>query len=290
MQKFALAAALLVAAPVLSHAQSEVEWAQTVSIPKGAHVPREQADLIGIEIGDTYAEAKAKLAKLFEEGVQPRQVKLPVPPFTASPAIPVKEEVSRFNLQMPGTSQILTARYVAELKMERQTKGSGARPVDEAIKVYLSSPASGHQVLGVERNIRYNNENDQPRIPDVIALVNAKLQGTPFVEMHSESVEYKYQFDNGKLISPPKAPHVLCTPKHTVSDTRSLPLVNKSGDCDALLWVKIGFGLSRDHAKYIDFVLSDNDRVKANLTADFTFVENYVRGKQERTRGAPPKL
>jgi hypothetical protein len=30
--------------------------------------------------------------------------------------------------------------------------------------------------------------------------------------------------------------------------------------------------------------------MKMNLTADYAFVNNYIRGLQDRTRGAPPKL
>lgn len=47
--------------------QQGIEWKQTLNIPKGQNLSRERADILGIEIGDTYAEAKAKLQKLVLE-------------------------------------------------------------------------------------------------------------------------------------------------------------------------------------------------------------------------------
>jgi hypothetical protein len=52
----------------------------------------------------------------------------------------------------------------------------------------------------------------------------------------------------------------------------------------------VQFGISRDHARYITFTLSDLERTKANSAADFAFVQSYVRSMQERTRGTAPKL
>jgi len=290
MNRLALAAALLIAAPVLCHAQSEVEWTQTISTPKGATIPREQADMIGIELGDTYAEAKAKLLKLFEEGIQPRKVQMPVPPFSSVPVVPVKETKSTFRFQAPGASKIVTAGYVSQLRMERQTKGTGSRSIDETLDVFLSAPASGHQVIGIGRSLYYYNESDQPRISELLAQVSAKLKGSPLVEEQTEQGFYTYQFNNGKVVAAPKSKRTDCRPSHELKDASSLPAINQAGDCDAIFHIKIGFGISRDHAKYIYFTLSDNDRTKANLGADFAFVQNYIQKMQEGTRGATPKL
>lgn len=61
-------------------------------------------------------------------------------------------------------------------------------------------------------------------------------------------------------------------------------------DQDALLEVQISFGISPDHASSIIFGLSDNDRMKMNLAADYAYVSDHIRGLQERTRGSAPKL
>lgn len=40
----------------------------------------------------------------------------------------------------------------------------------------------------------------------------------------------------------------------------------------------------------VTFILSDNERTKLNLTADFAFLNGYVRDLQTRTKGNTPKL
>ncbi|MGD9714617.1 MAG: hypothetical protein AB7V46_21545 [Thermomicrobiales bacterium] len=289
MYRLALSAALVVTLPAFSHAQSEVQWTQTLSTPKGATIPRDRADIVGIEMGDTYAEAKAKLLKLFEEGIQPREAQEDVPPFTKYKVVPVKETRTSLRFKAPGSSQIVTASFVRRLKMERETKGTGPRAIDETIEVVLSSPASGHQVIGIERTLEFRNESDQPRVSEFLAQVNAKLKGQPRISLIGDQGTYTYQFNDGNVVAPSKSDNY-CYTRHGDFQAAQLVSINKTGDCDAVLQIKIGFGISRDHAKYIQFVFSDNDRVKANLTADFAFVENYVRTLQDKTRGATPKL
>jgi hypothetical protein len=48
--------------------------------------------------------------------------------------------------------------------------------------------------------------------------------------------------------------------------------------------------MSNDHAYSVLFTLSDNERTKANVVADFTFFENYARDLQARSQGVAPKL
>jgi hypothetical protein len=49
-----------------------VEWNQTVTIPKRAALPKDiSLDILGIQIGDTHGEAKAKLAKPFAQTQPP---------------------------------------------------------------------------------------------------------------------------------------------------------------------------------------------------------------------------
>ncbi len=297
MSRASLALALLLAATGICHAQQEVEWKQTINTPKGVSMPRDRADILGIELGDTYEDAKAKLLKLYGEGVQPKAAFLTEEQRrqnrfsgTSAPE-PLAEEKSVFRFQPQGSALMMTASYVAKLTMKRQAKGVTDRAVEEEIKVFLSAPASGHQVIGVERYINYYTDGDQPRVSEVLAQVNAKMKAGPAVRMVSDQGHYTYQFDNGKFVldESPMGP-TRCYPQHATTDAREVPNINRTGTCDAMLFIKVGFGISRDHARFIQFVLSDNERAKANLSADFTFVRDYIRGLGERTRGAPPKL
>lgn len=52
--------------------QQDIRWTQTINVPKGQNMPRDRADILGLELGDTYEEAKAKLQKLAAEGIQPK--------------------------------------------------------------------------------------------------------------------------------------------------------------------------------------------------------------------------
>lgn len=299
MKTLSVAAFALLATLGVAQAQQEVEWKQTLTTPKGANVPRDRADILGIELGDTYAEALAKLRKLFDEGVQKKPSDVQpkprrsgrMPEDEPEPIVPVKEEKNNFRYQPAGSALIFTANYVARLTMTRELKGVTDRPVDEKIVVFLSSPASGHQVIGIERWIDYRTNGDQPRVSEVLTQVSAKMKAQPHVYMVSDQGQYTFQFNDGKPVVPSgSGPLLTCYPHHTTNDAKAVPQINRSGDCDALFFIKVGFGISRDHAKFIQFVLSDNDRTKANLSADFAFVQDYIRGLGERTRGAPPKL
>lgn len=56
-----------------------------------------------------------------------------------------------------------------------------------------------------------------------------------------------------------------------------------------VLRVTFRTGISDDRASAIEFLLSDNERGRANLTADFKFFEDYV-AKYREQGGAAPKL
>ncbi|WP_448044399.1 hypothetical protein [Bradyrhizobium liaoningense] len=297
MSRMSLALALWLAASGVCYAQNEVEWKQTINTPKGANMPRDRADILGIELGDTYEDAKVKLLKLYGEGVQPKAAFLSEEQRrrnrfsgTSAPE-PMEEEKSVFRLQPPGSATMWTASYVAKLTMKRQMKGVTDRASDETITVFLSAPASGHQVIGVERWINYYTNGDQPRVSEVLAQVNARMKAQPHVYFVSDQGHYTYQFNDGKPVVPSgNGPLLTCRPQHRTTNANEVPQINPAGNCDALFFVQAQFGISRDHARSIQFVLSDNDRAKANLGADFAFVREYVRGLGERTRGAPPKL
>lgn len=282
--------------PTSSLAQ-EVEWKQTLNMPKGQNMPRGSGDILGIELGDTYTEAKAKLQGLLAEGIAPQAAPDDLADRVAAEmdgqsfGPPIKEERRVFRLKAPGASQVTTASFVAKVTLERKLKGTTERTIDETVEVYLSAPSSGHQVIGVTRYVSYNAEADQPRVIELLQQLTQKMGSEPQRFPLSSSVVLRYQFNDGKPFAPAKPTAITCQTSVLTSPTANdLKNVNVRGDCDALLEVSVNHGISRDHASSIIFTLSDNERVKANLTADFAFVSDYVRGVQDRTRGALPKL
>jgi len=296
MRRTSLALAVLLAATSASQGQQEVEWKQTLSVPKGAHMPRDRADILGIELGDTYAEVKEKLTKIWEEGVQPKTGRKyfdnhTLTEKTERAPIPVKEEKAIFRLDAPGSQMIATASYVKRLEMERHLQSSVPdRATHDKIQVYLSAPASGHQVIGINRTISYQNEQDQPRVSEILDQLGRKMKGQPHVRLVGSSGDYTFQFDQGDPVLQTTSGESICFPKHESGNAEDIQRTNPQGTCDAMLRLTVQFGLSRDHARHLTFILSDLERTKANRAADFAFVRSYVRSMQERTRGTAPKL
>ncbi len=275
------AAAALLAMIGIAHAQQDIEWKQIINVPKGEYMPRGSDDILGIGLGDSYTDAKKKLQALQAEA-------LPLP---AGAQDPLKETRKVFRIGVPGASTVVTAAFVSKLTLTRQLKGSTASPTQETIEVYLSAPSSGQQVIGVRRYITYNAESDQPRLSEMLAQLRNKMRSDPQAFPTPSSTVLRYQYDEAKPVVPAKPSPVSCqTSLHALDDANQLQNVNQSGDCDALLEISVNFGISRDHAKSMIFTLNDNERVKANLTADYKYVSLYVRDLQELTRGAPPKL
>lgn len=265
----------------LAHAQQDIEWKQIINVPKGAYIPRGSGDILGIELGDSYADAKAKLQALQAEA-------LLVP---AGGQDPLKETRKVFRMGVPGASTVVAAAFVSKLSLTRRMKGSTASATEETIEVYLSAPSSGQQVMAVRRFIGYNAESDQPRLSDMLAQLKTKMRSDPQVFPSGSGTVLRYQYDEAKPFVPAKPSVITCqTSLHVLDDANQLANVNQSGNCDALLEISVNFGISRDHAKSMIFTLNDNERVKANLTGDFEYVSRYVRDLQDRTRGAPPKL
>lgn len=281
MRKTWGAAAALLATVTLAQAQQNIEWRQIINVAKGEYIPRGSDDILGIELGDSYADAKKKLQALQAES-------LPGP--QGSPD-PLKEERKVFRMSVPGASTVVAAAYVSKMTLERRVKGSGSGVTEETIEVYVTAPSSGQQVIGVTRYIIYGAESDQPRVSDVLAQLKAKMRSEPQVFPLSSSNVLRFQYDEAKPFVPAKPSAITCqNGLFALSDANQLAKVNPSGNCDALLEVSVNFGISRDHAKSLIFSLTDNERLKANITADFKYVSLYVRDLQEQTRGAPPKL
>ena len=274
--------------------QEEIKWSQTLNIPKGQTIFRDRADILGIEFGDTYAEAKAKLQKLSAEGVQKKGPSADLGERMIEQMDgqdrrpPLREERTLFRVNVPGASTVITASYVGKLILNRQLPG--ARPITETIQVYLSSPASGQQVTGMERLISYPTDADQPRVSEFIGQMEAKLKAKPQVFPRSDGAEYRFQFNDGQPFVPAVRSTNSCSAHLVVGEAHSVRNVNSTGDCDVVMQVQVNFGISRDHARSIAFYFGDNERAKANAAADFAFISDYIRGLQGRTRGTPPKL
>jgi len=276
-----MAAAALLASLGLAHAQQDIEWKQIINVPKGEYMPRGSDDILGIGLGDSYADTKKKLQALQAEG-------LPVP---AGAQDPLKETRKVFRMGVPGASTVVAAAFVSKLTLTRQMKGSTAGTTEETIEVYLSAPSSGQQVIGVRRYISYSAESDQPRLSEILAQLQTKMRSDPQAFPSSSGTVLRYQYDEAKPFVPAKPSAITCqTSLHVLEDANQLQNVNQSGNCDALLEITVNFGISRDHAKSMIFTLNDNERLKANLTADYRYVSLYVRDLQDRTRGSPPKL
>lgn len=298
MRKQLTAAAALLAMSGIAHAQQqEIKWQQTLNYAKYQNIPRGSSDILGIELGDSYADVKLKLQTLLAEGVASKQppkdgldravAEMDGENFTP----PIKEQRQVFRMQVPGASNVVTASFVAKITLTRDMKGLTPRPINEIIQVHLSAPSSGHQVIGVTRSVIYNAESDQPRVGELLAQLKKKMQSEPQVFQNARSTNYRFQYNDGRPYTPQKPTAISCqTAFHALSDANALKSVNERGDCDAMLEMVVNFGISQDHAGSLGFSLSDNDRMKANLTADYAFVSNYIRSLQDSTRGAPPKL
>lgn len=270
-------------------AQNQIEWKQVVNIEKGANLPRDvKGDILGIELGETYAAVKPKMQALLAEGI-PRNV----PKETASTRMmgidtgsPLREQRMTIRLQLPGGSPI-EASYIGNIAVDREMKGVGPRAISENIKVHFSAPSSGHQVIAVERMIAYGEQGDQVRIAEVVKSLSDKFKSAPQVYFDTT---HRWQFNNGNpFVSKRGDPYFACTGLIT-ADEHEVARINERGECDVLLHVSFTHGISKEHARVISFTLTDYERAKANLTADFGFFENYVKSLQDKTSGRAPKL
>lgn len=258
-------------APGASYAQSKVEWSQVLDIPKGAKMPRGvKAEILGIETGDTFEEAKAKLEKLAAEwGV----------------TVPIRRVQSVMRYQGIGVPT-----HFSRLEWRHDRKGVTNRPISEQITVFFSSPASGHQVVAIERLITYVEPRDQPRLSELLPQLAQKYGGQPQMVMSgSGTAQYRFQYNDGRLFVPRNASIISCALQHH-ANAQTLNRINETGDCDVILQVQTNYGISPDHIESLSFKLSDNDRVKANFGADYKFLEPQLQQMLEKTRGSSPKL
>ena len=262
-----------------------VQWKQVVDTPKGLNLPTGlKADILGIELGDTYPDAKAKLEKLLAEGIkQPERSSDPQSRLTdelmgvdLSP--PITESKSQISFKEQGGTPI-EINFVSGIQMRRDLKGVGPRPTHESVSMELSAPSSGQQVYSIRRSISYSEDDDQISVSDLIRSLSTKFQSEPQMLF---DFKYRWQFNDGKSHRP-KADGC----RHGgVGSSAALAEVNPQGDCDIVLDVEISFGKSKQHASIVTFYLTDLERAKINQTADFQFFESYLAAA--RTKAAPP--
>lgn len=280
-----------------ANAQQDIQWKQVINLPKGLNQPQGVSlDILGLELGDTYTVAKSKLEKLAAEsaegqpsapqsgagGLMQRQLDQMSGADDSTKA--VREVTNTFRLQTPGG--FITASYVGQLHMQRRLPGQTKASNRESFRLYFSAPSSGHQVIGIVRDLTYGNEADQPRISETVSRLSDKLKTRPQVLER----KFRYQFNDGQAFAPPNPTVLSCSADMAANSPDAARNANRTGNCDVVLDINVGPGISNDHARNLEFTLSDNERTRQNVSADFRFVGDYVRNLQSQSTGAPPKL
>lgn len=282
----------------VSHAQQQIQWKQVTSLPKGMNLPQGLAiDILGIELGDTYAEVKAKLQKLMTEYASPAK---PAGNAAANDLMlrsldqmsgvsdrpPMNERKTIIRYQAPGG--VLTAEFVGQIELQRELP-NGNTKIQELITVRLTAPSSGAQVYEVRRSLSYG-KGQQTQIAQFLQALKDKMGGAQAQPVGASGNTYRYQFDGGRLVAPnPPTPDGHCASWGNPETRSTARGINASGTCDVSLVTYFQFGISREHASSVEFILSDQERAKANKETDYVFMEAYVRGLQSQG-GATPKL
>lgn len=278
-------------------AQQRIEWKQVITTPKGSNLPKgAKADILGIELGDSYAELKPKLDALLAESIatKPRapqslseQMASETQGESSSGPLSERKTVIRSS-QAPGAAS-LAAEYVGNIHVKRELPGTGKVKLTEYIRIRLSAPSSGHQVLGLERILDAGAEENQFRVADVLDGLKAKFKAEPsMIRTDPQSTHYRFQFNNGQSVT--NTDSLYCQPQYDLNDSAAVSRINPKGDCDVVLIVIVVHGISKAHAKSLRFTLSDNERTKANVTADFEYIRTNMNNFLNQQRGAAPKL
>lgn len=278
-----LCAAMTFVLPSDAFAQRrDVEWRQVFDMPRGANLPAGvQADILGIQIGEPYADAMAKLERIRNE------------PANSGP--PPRIGLRQIGLRTLPNNETLIADHPENVILVRQMRGAGARRYDDVLNIRFSAPSSGHQVVSVMRTIRYQDAADEPKISELLAQVKAKYGGDPRVLSGSDAASrnLRIQYGDGRVVAGSDLLST-CQNQTTIGHAASIPSINATGDCDVVLNIQVDIGISPDHARSIVMTLSDNERAKANVTADLeffrTYVEEQMRKMQGENRAPAPRL
>lgn len=276
-------------------AEDQIQWKQVSNVAIGANLPPGvKGDLLGIELGAPYAAVRPVLKALLAEGLPQAAQQDPATAKMLGQDVsaPMEEIMVGIRLPRPGGGDI-KATYLGTVILKREIKGKGPGTISEEIRVRLSGPSSGHQVLSVYRFINYPEQSDQVRISELIKSIGAKFLSTPRVTKGSASTSLKISFDNGQMNTLEKnsSEDMRCYASITDSyDQRSVVELNQSGRCDVVLQVEFAHGISDDHASSVTMTLTDVERTKVNMLADYGFFDSYIDDLRKRTSGAAPKL
>lgn len=271
-------------------AEEQIQWKQVLNIPKGANLaPGVTWEILGIAPGDSYETVRPRLDALLAEDVTPKST------IDKSTAELLGQDLSgpleevKLSIMLPLTGgQDIKATYVDRIELKRQLKGTGAKPIDDALTLRFSTPASGNQVISIHRGISFYEHTDQVRISEMIKSLSEKFGRNPRITKDQKSTNLKYIFNDGELFTPT---NVLedCGPGMSMT-LNEIDQINPTGNCDVVLEVTLGHGISDDHASGIAFQLYDYSRGKENITADRGFIDAYVNDVRSRTAGQAPKL
>jgi len=279
-----LVAAVVLAGSHQAVAQQQIEWKQVVNSPKGAGLPAGvHAAILGIAPGDDYERVKQIAEDLAKED---REYDYHVKNNDVHRAL-VRDTQVRFDIPIPGSGSI-TATYHRRIEIARNLKGSAREAIYDNIDIYFSAPSSGNQVSSISRRMLYHNVNDQPRISEIIGSLRSTFGYSGQYVEESGLKKIMFQYDGGKPVMT-RNPILSRCERWTarVIQQVDLPSINKVGNCDVVYEATFKPGLSSDHAYELTFFLSDNERAKANVTADYNFFQQYVNSLKGKARSAP---
>lgn len=275
-------AAALAAIVGVANAQQAMQWKEVMSLPKGARLPPGvKAAILGIEIGESYRNVKPVAEALARED---REIDYYVKNDEMSKLI----RDTNVQLVLSGGGTAVTVSYVGKLDVSRNLRGGAKEAIYDTIQVYFSAPSSGQQVYAVVRNMIYHNAADQPRIPEIIASLQKALGYPGQIEKDGKYTRVLFAFDDGAPVTSGKRIAQSCVPQSaSVFQESELAGINQDGKCDVVYKVDFEAGISPDHAFQISFSLSDNERAKGNLGADYKYFSDYLRSLQTGSRPGP---
>jgi hypothetical protein len=306
MKRLAFVAAATIALSGVAPAQ-QVEWKQMINLPKGLNLPKGvHANILGIELGDSYAEAKAKLQKLLAEAPPPKAKVIKDPMLRmelenaaemsgADTRPPIRETKRTIFVNARGGGPRIEISYVGMIQLTRELPGAGSQKIQDGLILEFSAPSSGHQVVAIDRRVIYSAQGDQPLVSDLVQALKKKFHDRPYIAASNSGQTQIYVFNNGQpVVAPPGDSGIgACGIRYamnSMNQARELNRINANGQCDVSLDISINYGISKNHASALTFVLTDNERGKQNLAADYAFFSGYVKSLQEKVRGAAPKL
>ena len=260
---FTFAASLPLAAQ-----DNNIQWRQTYAHDDAKSMPSGfSLDVLGVAIGDTFEEAKAKLERISQEREGENKVEV------------VK---SYFRIPTGNSSDaFLETSYPSMLKLST---------FNETITLHVSAPSSGSEVYILDRLIRYYDKTKQAKISEVLSKIGEKYGFAPAVRDPQISLNnYRIQLDDLQPVAPPN-PSDACGPSYLTSlikTEQKVQNINRDGTCDVIIDINFNLGISENHAESIWFKIADLERVKAMASADYQFFSDYINELKSGGADAP---